>query len=260
MDRSPSDVHRIILGFLLVGLATAASVADDREIAGVARTLRVAWETFEEYQEIATAHGARREIALMHLQLGYQKSDLLRVIEDMDSETRLWHPNRRQWNSIQHEFYGVLQYHRRNLTAVNEQLRNLDLEWKRLNEVARAQAQLKRKRPIPMDREGLLQEFLRLETQIVQAYSTAKLAVNLAARETEQPALDVFQKAVDKLREPYYSSADPQTLEPFVEDFRAYFRKGYSPVKEPTAAVKKPSAAVKPKPSPAATKPPPPAK
>lgn len=223
MPRSTSVPHPLVLGCLVLSLSTGTALGDDEEIAGLARVLRSAWESFEEFQEVASAHGARREIALTHLKLEHELSSLQRTIQDMETETGSWHPNRVRWNSVQVQFWEELQGYRRNRTEYHHQLRTLDLQWRELNEAARAQAEFKRKKPIPMDREGLLREFLRLEDQEYQTYYTAKLAVGRVAGESKQSAFEVLRQAAEYLRRPYFSSANPQTLEPFLNDFKAFY-------------------------------------
>jgi hypothetical protein len=223
MSRSPSSIQRLILGCLLVGLSAGTAAADDDDdFTGVGRTLRYAWESFVEFQEIASAHGARREIALTHLKVEQELSSLQRTIQDMETETGSWHQNRNRWNSIQTQFWAELQEYRRNRTEYVHQLRDLDISWKELNEAARAQAEFKRKKPIPMDREGLLREFLRLEEQEYRAYSTAKMAIKQAASESKQSETEVLSQAVDHLRQPYSTSPNPQTLDPFLSDFKSF--------------------------------------
>lgn len=250
MSRSPLISHRSLLYCLLVALYSLTAVADDKKakaddvadsfIPGVAQSLRYAWESFEEYFEIASAHGERAAMAWNKIQLDDWRSRLSHEIEQQDTVVRSWTPYRYHWTGQQESYFQELQGRKQQLHDLDLELRTLDQRWRMLDEVARIQAQDKGKAAIPLDRAGLLREFQRLGDKKLRAYTGAKLAIGEAAAESKQTPKAILDKAVRHIRS---RTANVQTLKPFIAEFKVFYGPSPKPSHKPPRRVGKTSGA-----------------
>ncbi len=241
MSRPPTLTHRSLLCCFLIAWFSGTAVADgekaepiddaDLVVPGVAQSLKYALESFEEFEEIRSAHGARAEIAWKRIQIGDERSRVLQQVQDGDAVVHTWPQNRYHWSVQQLEDFNTLQRYHQYLNGLDRDLRTLEQQGRMLDEAARMQAQFKGKAAIPLDREGLLREFERLGDKKLRAYVAAKLAVGEAAEESKQTPTVILQKAAAQINS---RAATPQTLKPFIAEFKAFYGKSKSKGKHPT--------------------------
>ena len=188
-------------------------------------------ESFEEFGEIKSAHGAHADIAWRRIQVEDERSRVLQEVQDWDAVARTWPQNRYYWSVQQLEDHIALQRSRQYHHSLEVEVRTLDQNWRKLDEIARMQAQFKGKGAIPLDRAGLLGEFQRLGDKKMRAYINAKQAVREASEESKQTPTVILNKAVAPIGS---RNTDMQALKLFVEEFKVFYGKSKHPSKKPS--------------------------